>query len=58
MVLSARKQFLLEFYNNVWLNVRRAETSLWILFPFYFTAVTGLFIYRIQLGTLIGRRIN
>jgi hypothetical protein len=48
--ISARESFLLEFYNNVWLNVRRAETSLWVLFPFYFTALSGLFIYRIQIG--------
>jgi len=53
MGLTAREQFLLDFYNNVWLNVRRAETSLWILFPIYFTTIIGLLYSRDQIGIFL-----
>ena len=53
MVTTPRESFLLSFYNNVWQNVRRAETSLWILFPIYITSLTGLSYQREQIGIFL-----
>lgn len=53
MSLAKRDEFLIAFYNNMWLNVRRAETSLWVLFPFYFTSLIGLLFSREQIGIFL-----
>ena len=53
MSLAKRDEFLIAFYNNVWLNVRRAETSLWVLVPLYFTILTGFLIYRKEINIFI-----
>jgi hypothetical protein len=53
MNVPPRDHFLIEFYNNVWLNIRRAETSLWTLFSFYFPIVVGLLVYREQVGITV-----